>query len=286
MLLLSLVDFVLFAFLAAAPEHRQQNRGLRVEYDLDGLTATDLVLVGDSFVWGQGVGEDQRFGNRLEARFGGEGLSTRVYSLGLLGAGPIQYASLLKQIPESITADRVIVAYYLNDMPMAESLLGKIQSVTGSLGYGFLSLRFVGDKIAALLVPGVDEYHALVIDSYARDGPSHDKRWALLERQLTTVQQLAASRSQEKPLFLILPIMVDFHDYPLQAAHERLAALASSIGFEPFDLYPVFLDNLWNGEQFLVAPDDNHFNAQVHDFVARVLFDRLNRERGTDAALP
>ena len=259
---------------------------MRVEYATEEITAKDVIIVGDSFVWGQGVELEQRFGDRLEARLRRRALNSRVYSLGLLGAGPNQYLQMLEQIPPETRADRVIVAYYMNDMPEPQSLRVKIKAITSSFGLGFPSLRFVGDRIARVLTADVDEYHQWIVDCYREDEPTFDARWALLEGQMQALAEAAKSRSVRRPILVILPIMVGFADYPLDEAHRRVAELGQSLDFETLELLTRFRDDVGDGVPFRVSPDDNHFNAQIHDLVAQVLADRLITVESMPADLP
>jgi len=279
--MLSALDLLLLGVIALGPQQRKPDAGLRVEYALERVSSEDIILVGDSFVWGQGVEKSERFGDRLQQQLGGNGGAGKVYSLGQLGAGLNQYVSMLEEVPAGVDARRVILAFYMNDMPAPERLRGKLAGVTSVLGYGFPSLRLVGDKLAKLLTVDVDAYHALVVDSYApRDG--FDARWALLGQRLATFRELAADRSSASPLLLVLPLMVDFQAYPLDGAHARLGRLAVDQGYETLDLLPVFRDRLGDGTRHRSGPDDNHFDAGVHRLVAELLFQRLERPPAGD----
>jgi lysophospholipase L1-like esterase len=276
LLVLSLLDLLLLAVIAAGPEHRRSEAQLRQAYSLGEVGQDDVVLVGDSFVWGQGVGKEERFGDRLEALFHDQGRPTRVFSLGIVGTGPHQYLEMLAEVPPGAGAGRVVVAFYMNDIPLTESLWGKIQDSTVALGRGFPTIRLLGDKLAKLLARDVHAYHAYVVDSYREDHPTFATRWALLERQLADLSRLAAERSARPPLLLILPIMVDFQAYPLEAASERVAGSARAAGFEVLDLLPVFREVLGDADAHRNAADDNHFDAETHDLVARTLYGVLS----------
>lgn len=287
----SLVDYVLpalapTALASATPQHQEEHGRMRVEFATEQITSKDMVIVGDSVVWGQGVEIEQRFGDRLQSRLEQSGLNSRVYSLGELGAGPTQYGQMLDRIPSSIRADRVIVAYYMNDMPGPRSLRVKIKSLTRSLGPGSPSLRFGLDRMARVLTADVDQYHAWIGDCYREDEPTFEERWALLERQMQTVAEAAASRSIRRPILMILPILVEFGDYPLDDAHRRVAELGESLGFEVLDLLKRFRDDIGDGVVFRVSPDDNHFNGVVHDLVAQALSDRLIAVESAPSGLP
>ena len=188
------------------------------------------MLVGDSFVWGQGVEKEERFGDVLESLYVRDGAPTRVYSLGQKGFGLPQYVDILGRVPASVDADRVVVAFYMNDMPAHETLRGKIQDAGTAVGRACPSARLVGDKVSQLLTPDVDAYHAFVVESWNPDHPTYGERWQLMEERVRELGELARERTGQPPVLLILPLMVDFADYPLDDAHGRIARLATEEG--------------------------------------------------------
>src|SRR5215467_6923050 len=70
----------------------------RTAYDLAKVTDQDIVLVGDSYVWGSGVRTDQRFGDILERRLDAGGKRSRVYSLGISGADVKGYIQQIQDL--------------------------------------------------------------------------------------------------------------------------------------------------------------------------------------------
>lgn len=283
---LSLVDFVLFAVIALAPAHRKPDAGLREAYALEHIGARDLILVGDSFVWGQGVDQAERFGDRLEAILTEHGRSARVYSLGLIGIAAPQYIELLAELPDAAKAERIIVAFYMNDMPPIENLMWRTRAAAVSLGRGFPSLRLAGDKLSHVLAGDVHDYHRYIVESYHEDRPSYAARKALLETQLRRIHELAREHSTLKPVLLILPVMVGFEEYPLENGHRLLSDLGATLDYEVIDLLPVFRETLVDADAHRTSPDDNHFDAYTHDLVARTLYKELiepdKAESGTD----
>src|SRR5262249_31659976 len=123
--------------------------------------------------------------------------------------------------------------------------------------------------------PDVETYHQYLVDCYDPQDSTFCARWSRLEEFVVRFRDLARERSRGKPLFLILPLMVDFHAYPLTAAHRDLAHLAERQGYEVLDLLPLFRTALGDGRAYRAAPNDNHFDARGHALVARVLKDRL-----------
>jgi hypothetical protein len=276
------VDFFLLAWLAVfpRPDGDAPTSTFRQDYDLTAITPNDLILVGDSFVWGSGVRKEDAFGFQLQARYAQEGSPTRVYSLGIPGADFPDYLKILAQVPRQIKARQVVLAYYMNDMPPKEGWWSGRWERTrnaplNSLGLGSPSLQLLNDTTAKLLCPNVDNYHRYLVDCYDPRDPTFRSRWETLEGYAEHFGDLARERSTGKPLFAILPLVVDYNDYPLAAAHRELVALAERRGYETLDLLPHFRAALGDGRAYRASPNDNHFDARGHALVARVLKERL-----------
>jgi hypothetical protein len=280
-------DVVIAAITRQAPPHAGSAiLAFRHDYDLNAIPPRGLVLIGDSFVWGQGVGETETLGVRLEQRLrtaggtsgaGTVGTGPPVYSLGAVGGGLTTYLATLSALPAGKTVDRIALVYYVNDMPPAPRLVDSFRSQMIALGVGAPTLRIVGDLAGRALTPTLDDYYAKLVADYDAGEPTFDARWRALSRQIEEFRALAAQRSRNAPLFVILPLMVDFAGYPLTDAHQRLGALATQLGFDVVDLLPVFRAQLGDGRRHLAAAEDNHFDAFTHDIVAAALFAQLGK---------
>jgi len=68
--LISLLDFGLLFWTQKTPRLAVPlTSRFRQSYDLNNITNNDIILIGDSFVWGAGVTGDETFGNVLERDF-------------------------------------------------------------------------------------------------------------------------------------------------------------------------------------------------------------------------
>lgn len=265
-------DLVVAAATRRTPPHaRASSTAFRTSYDLEAIPAGAVVLVGDSFVWGQGVAADETLGAQLEQRLAASGRRAPVYSLGVVGAGLTTYLDVAAAIPADRRARRIALVFYMNDMPPAPRMADTFRNQMITLGVGSPTLRIVGDLAGRSLTPTLDDYHARVAADYDASAPTFAGRWEALGAQLGEFADRARSRSAEPPLFVVLPLMVDFGAYPLSEAHGRLAALARTAGFEVIDLLPVFRAQLGDGRRHLAAAGDNHFDAFTHGVVAQSL---------------
>jgi hypothetical protein len=221
---LSAFDLALWGVVCARPDFEEDYEGYRDRYALEEITPEDIVVVGDSFVWGHGVRKDQRFGDVLQRLYEREGRRVRVFSLGVRGAGPDQYLESLSRVPESRKAGVVILSFYPNDLTPrprpASKALRLAQRVTWPLGRSSLSFRAVHDLLGKIETPSIEEYHRGLVEDYRKDEPSFRDRWATLVGDLDRFAKRADRRSTSKPLLILIPLMVDYRDYPLAAAHE------------------------------------------------------------------
>ncbi len=268
LLALTAADFVLFGVARLRVGQTAGVQAYRYPYDLSQIANRDLVLVGDSFVWGQGVSEGQEFGALMQADSRAVG---KVFSLGQIGTGPAQYLKSISDIPLPCRSRRVIVCYYHNDMPAPEQWDHRIQSLGSSVGRGVPTLRFVGDMLAKKLTPTPHDYLRQLVENYSPTHRSHAERWALLRHQLEQCFAAAQPRSIERPGLLILPGLIDFQAYPFAAAHRDVGILAAGIGFEVFDSLVAFQEAGILAGELWASPGDPHFNDRGHKITAEFL---------------
>ena len=247
----------------------------RVRYDMSALADDGVVLIGDSFVWGAGVSVESRFGDLLQGAYRAAGTPRPVYSLGLIGAGLSGYLRALALVPARSRSGRIVLAYYMNDIPPRALFAQRIRDHFTALGVGAPTLRVVGDTVGRAMTPTVDSYHESVVGDYDERDPSFRGRVALLEADVAKFRELASARSDRAPVLLIIPIMVNFERYPLEEGHRRVRELGKRLGYQVVDLLPVFREKLRDGRDHWAAANDNHFDAESHAIVAQILRDAL-----------
>ncbi len=280
---LSLLDLVLWAWVASTSGFDEDYEGYRDRYALEQVTPEDIVLVGDSFVWGHGVRKSERFGNVLQDLCEREGRPVRVYSLGVRGAGMERDLESLARVPEGRRAGTVILAFYPNDLepsPRPRSrFLNLLERLTLTLSRSSLAFRGLHDILGRIESPNLERYHQSVVDDYRRDDPTFATRWAELTAALDRFSRLAEPRSSARPLLLIIPLMVNFRAYPLDGVHAELRKTAEGLGYDVLDLLPAFRAELGDGSKYRVHPGDNHFDARVHALVAGLIKRHLDAAR-------
>ena len=136
-LLTALIDFSFSSAvrLFATDKESQIYGRYRTAMDVGNVSEEDIVLVGDSHVWAAAVPIEQRFGDVLERKLGGP----RVYSLGIIGVGPVQYNRMILDVPAGKRASHVIVFFSDNDMPPRAILRESPRRLALLLGSGRLA---------------------------------------------------------------------------------------------------------------------------------------------------
>lgn len=251
--------------------------GYRPNYDLSKLTERDIVIVGDSFVWGQGVEIDQRFGDVLQARLRQSDPKTTVYSLGIIGVGLRDYVKTVKEVPLRPRVQRMIVAYYQNDMPPMDTVDGWMEKLSLAVGRSSVSARLLLDALRVSFAPNVDQYTRILLDQYADEGTDFPSRWRTLVAYFHTLFELSSERSLEKPILVIIPALATGDQEKWASIHQRLAQLAKDVGFEALDLFPDFKVGTPDALRYRLVPNDLHFDIEGNRIVADRLYRALEK---------
>ena len=246
----------------------------RTSYDLTKVRDHDVILVGDSFVWGAHVPLEQRFGDILERRLQASAGQPRVYSLGVIGANLIDYIRQVQDIPSTRRAKHVIVFFYANDMPPRSNLQDTMQQLAVNLGRGSVILRMLIDVVRIGVTPNVETYATLSLSHFDEKDKTFPTRWLLLKEELAELFQLAKGRSQQTPALVLLPMLIDFQKGVFDEPMRRVGQLAERIGFRVVDTVPAFRADGLEAEAYRVAPNDLHLNERGNRIVAELL-DRL-----------
>jgi lysophospholipase L1-like esterase len=254
----------------------------RVSYDLSQLDAHDVVLVGDSFVWGEGVDVSQRVGDVLQTLLRDQDPEARVYSLGTIGVGLNDYARSLRAVPSYPKVRRVIVAFYQNDMPARETFEGRLEALSLAIGRSSISARLLLDAARVSLAPTVDGYIRQLLGDFDENGRNYAERWRMLVSAFGELFALADERSTGRPVMAIIPALSPTDGERWRAIHRRVAARARAAGFEVVDLYDDFAAGTPATLRYRATPNDLHFDVEGNRIFAEKLFDALQRRPGNE----
>jgi lysophospholipase L1-like esterase len=249
--------------------------GYRTSHDLSKLTDHDIVIVGDSFVWGQGVEIEQRFGDVLQAQLRQADPKANVYSLGIIGVGLKDYVKSVRDVPLGSRARRMIIAFYQNDMPPMDTIDGWAERLSLAVGRSSVSARLLLDAVRLSFAPTVDQYVKSLLDNFDEGGTDFPARWQALVAYFHSLYTLSAERSAGKPILVLIPALAEDDREKWASVHRRLARAGSDAGFQVLDLFPDFKVGTPETLRYRLVPNDLHFNVDGNRLVADRLFDLL-----------
>ena len=262
----------LVAHVLPMDKSKQLPSSYRTPYDLTNIQDQDIVLVGDSFVWGAGVRLEQRPGDILQQRLQTSSFHPRVYSLGVLGQNVQGYIQQVKDVPLTRRPKTIAVFFFANDMPPRTNLQDSLQQLAASLGHGSVVMRLGIDLFRIGITPTAEDYAALLLTHFDEQDATFSFRWQQLEKELTELFELARERAQDQPVFVLLPMLVDFEKGTFNEPLDRVGELAERIGFKVVDTMSAFRRDGRTAESYRAKPNDLHLNERGNGIVADVLF--------------
>ena len=247
----------------------------RPAYDLSKLSDHDIVLVGDSFIWGLNVDISQRVGDVLEAKLRQHDAQANVYSLGVVGWGLKEYARAVREIPSTTRVKRVIISFYQNDIPSRETAEAWLEPLSEDLGRSSISARLLLDFTRVSFAPSVEGYMEHVLGDFDESGANFATRWKTLVDAFAELFRLASERSLERPVVVIVPMLSTTDHERWLSAHQRVAAVAKAAGFDVLDLYDTFKTGTPQALHYRMAANDPHLSIESNKLFADRLLQAL-----------
>lgn len=255
---------------------RRNSWGFRdVEHDpakREGVTR--IALVGDSFVFGVPIEDDEQIFPRLLQKKLGE--RYELISVAFPGANTAQEIRLLAQADGVYGFDHAILFFFPNDVeteddPRRLSFYGHI--IPGEAGEYFFShsrlYYFLETRTRRLLERfGIrDSYEEYLRSLYREGSPELAAHRDLLGQLLRKVGP--------RVTVVIVPVLHELDDYPFAIAHDYVRGLARASGVDVIDLLDAFRG--MEARDLVVNPYDYHFNEKAHVIVADYLRGALEK---------
>lgn len=217
-----------------------------------------VVVLGDSFTFGEGVADDATFVGRLREQWAPRGL--KFVNAGVAGHGTIEEAARLEALLDHFRPRAVVLVFVPNDaIPWQSSSergtdLRNVQAAGGS--------RLLALAGALTSSHDVEDWYL----SYYQGAES--AHWERARDALTWMAHTCAARGGRFGV-VAFPLMHRLDDDPLTAITDlvRTAAQASGAGF--LDLTPSFAGR--DAQTFWAHPSDRHPNAAAHEIAADAL---------------
>jgi len=227
----------------------------------------DILVIGDSFTFGQGVKHQDIYTSRLEKfleqRYG--------RTIGVKNCGKPGYDieeifnSLEREFSEQ-AYPLVLYGFVLNDfgLPEEHKIIGSdyIDLNNGENAYNswrktFATLNFVLHKSEQYRLSQTTT--ELYLDAYR--GEWAENKFKLLERMNAFIKDRKAVL-----IIILFPLLYDFDHYPFQEVHDKIHVFCMEKNIRLLDLLPVFSE--YQAEDLWVHPIDHHPNELAHELTA------------------
>ena len=290
------------------------NRFGRRDVEWDAATIADpggILLIGDSFVLGNGLEHDQAIPTRLEDLLGGAAGSLEVFNFGMPGGGPPQYAQLLDAaIEDGFAAHTVVVMIFVgNDFypsviddpnfdPVEIAERQVRPPAPAPSGFRSELVRFVRFRLAqspvvvsAILTfgkwTGMEVYSSPSAYIFQREQAPEQER--VIETILGSIREMkrrcdAASRQL---LLVAMPNRIQVENSEAltsatldpAAPNRRLEELCDDLAMPCLDLLPVLRAEYERSGEGLYFPIDRHLTPAGSEFAASSIARFLKEKR-------
>lgn len=287
-------------------------RSRHKDYALDKPKDTfRIVVLGDSFTFGQGVKKEETFTARLESLLNSANKTIRfeVINLGFCGLNTEKELEILERrgvnpdtwLPDeryrgmAYQPDLILLEYTLNDAVAPARKLEQIKEFDDRRNNTVIrvnsgpyslplpeSMDMFLTKKTMFYPLFINRYQQLLAKMGLREGEfltaynENSVRWIHMKYNLANIAWVAKQAGLPAVL-VIYPDMIGFDYYPFKNVHERIQRVAEILGFHALDLLPAFKGI--NAYSLWASPVDAHPNARAHEIAARSIFEYIKKEK-------
>lgn len=240
---------------------------------------TRMGMVGDSFVFGEGVWQERTLPAQIQDLLGDE---YDVLNLGLPGANFQADVQLATAAAGQLGCRRVVVVFVPNDVALSDELTRRQNDIHDLINIRAANLDeyerdawYSGPSRILYCVGSYFAWRRITNDTiqWYLDSYKPEKNGDNL-LQLAQLMQKLAELPDCKVALVLYPLMEGLDaGYPLAPVHEYVAKTAARAGLPVLDLAPAFAnrptDQLW------VHPVDHHPNGRAHEIAAKAIVDWL-----------
>jgi hypothetical protein len=238
--------------------------------------AWSILLLGDSFTFGQGVKYQDIYSTRLKEQMERQGIQIEIRNCGIRGAGLESILETYRREAAKSRFDLVLYAFVLNDFPLpdweqvrGDDFIDQDNNLSEEYDRWAAASRmvhFVHERIQRIVVTRrtIQQYLA----AYRGEEAEYSfRRFQELNQRVTeNGQQLAV---------MIFPLLYEFDRYPFREVHERLHAFLDRERIPYLDLLPAFAAH--SDHELWVHSVDHHPNEIAHRITAQHLEEFLLR---------
>jgi len=236
-----------------------------------------IVVVGDSFTFGQGIEVPQRFSNLIEDSLGRH---DEVLNFGVPGHDMPQHLEVLDQVLP-LHPDFVLLQLFINDFETAQMERPRprpLISEGAARGWGRSSILYdlaAGPWVQIQEATGLAESYVHYLDRNLRDpnAPNAQIAFGMLRQFLDKAK--AAGVGAGVVLFPMTDAMgPNGSNYPVGFVHDRVRQIAADARVPYLDLLPVF-STYEDPKSLWVSPFDAHPNAAANKRAAQEILSRF-----------
>jgi lysophospholipase L1-like esterase len=232
-----------------------------------------IVLLGDSFTFGEGVRLEDTFGSRLQEILDRDQVVVEVLSFAVGGWGTANEIHYLEHEGMSFEPDLVIVVYVLNDAGYAGGL-----DLWGEFRERYQNRRLKGSYLASYFYAAIAR--RTLARSYIDDlvGEAREERgsWRESLAFLARGRRIAES-ARARYAVAIFPFLYDLDEsYPFRSLHQMVSGFCERSGIAVLDLFDAFEGR--SDKDLWVHPSDQHPNREGHRIAAEALAEFIVRE--------
>ena len=261
----------------AGPAIRANNVGFR---DRDVPARSDkyrIAMVGDSFTWGQGIEEGERFSNLIEKAMGP---GYEVFNFGKPGNNMPEHLDVLTQAL-AIQPDFILLQLYINDWetpamvrPARQPLLP--QPIQGVLEQHSILYDLLADQVETLQEKmGVADTYPAYMARNLRDPSLPNAKQAYGQLAEFFDRAKAAHVGVGAVLFPAPDALGPYgRDYPFRYLHDGTARLCENTHVPFLDLLPLY-STVADPRTLWVSPFDAHPNALSNHMAADAILNRF-----------
>ncbi len=232
-----------------------------------------IVVVGDSYTWGQGLADEERFSNVLGALLGPH---YEVLNFGLPGHMLPEHVAELDVVLK-LSPDFVLLQLYINNFetpamrrPSPAHLLP--HDLDERMGSSSVVYQILNDRFAQLQESlGVVDSYDGYLTRHLQNPESPDARESFGMLRQFFGQARASGVPSGAVLFPAADAMGPFgSNYPFAFLHEHVKAVCAEAHVECLDLFPLF-SSLADPQTTWITPEDAHPNAAMNRRAAQAI---------------
>jgi len=232
-----------------------------------------LIVLGDSFAWGQGVEEENTFPRVLESLLN-ERQCVEVCNSGRSGLNTVQEVELLEDHLLVYDPDFVLLQFCLNDAEEEGYSLPRLLPARAARAFGwsylYFAARFAYSR-ALIALGRWPDYHEYISEQYLPNSES----WQACQEAVSRLAQLSAQKGFGCAV-VVFPIFERTRPYTFLEETSQIVDAAVEAGLPVPDLFPVYED--WDFDELAVSRYDRHPNATAHRVAAEALDDFLKEQ--------